>query len=48
VLCTNPGDHRPVVHQVLGPRWGLHLVDINIALGNLVDLVDDQSKAYAH
>ena len=45
---TNPGDHRPVVHQVLGPRWGLHLVDINIALGNLVDLVDDQPKAYAH
>jgi hypothetical protein len=44
---TNPGDHRPVVHQVLGPRWGLHLVDINIALGNLVDLVDDQAKAYA-
>jgi hypothetical protein len=34
VLCTNPGDHRPVVHQVLGPRWVLHLVDINIAPGN--------------
>ena len=43
----NPGDHRPVVHQVLGPRWGLHLVDINIALGNLVDLIGNQSRAYA-
>jgi hypothetical protein len=45
---TNPGDHRPVVHQVLGPRWGLHLVDINIALGNLVSLLGDQSRASSH
>jgi hypothetical protein len=48
VLCTNPGDHRPVVHQVLDPRWGLHLVDINIAPGNLVSLLGDQSRAYSH
>ncbi|MBI5103893.1 MAG: DUF3089 domain-containing protein [Solirubrobacterales bacterium] len=26
--------------------WGLHLVDANIALGNLVDLVADQAAAY--
>jgi hypothetical protein len=26
--------------------WGLHLIDANIAMGNLVDVVDQQSKAY--
>jgi hypothetical protein len=41
-----PGDERPVVSQVLGPTWGLHLVDVNIALGNLVDLVRAQAEAY--
>jgi pimeloyl-ACP methyl ester carboxylesterase len=26
--------------------WGLHLIDVNLAMGNLVDLVGTQSKAY--
>jgi hypothetical protein len=26
--------------------WGLHLIDVNIAIGNLVDIVGQQSKAY--
>lgn len=30
------GDARPVVNQALGPLWGLHIYDMNIALGNLV------------
>src|SRR5262249_16928779 len=29
-------DTRPRVTEQLGPVWGLHLVDVNIALGNLV------------
>lgn len=41
------GDPRPGVRAALGADWGLHLVDVNIALGNLVDLVRQQSKAYA-
>ncbi len=41
-----PGDPRPVVSQTLGPAWGLHLVDVNIALGNLVDLARSQAAAY--
>jgi hypothetical protein len=40
------GDRRPVVTATLGPRWGLHLVDVNIALGNLVTLVENQARAY--
>ncbi len=31
----------------LGPTWGLHLVDVNIALGNLVTLVGEQGTAFA-
>lgn len=32
--------------SVLGPTWGYHLADVNIALGNLVDLVRRQAAAY--
>lgn len=42
------GDKRWVVEQVLGPTWGLHLVDVNIALGNLVELVRQQAAAFSH
>jgi hypothetical protein len=27
-------------------NWGMHLVDVNIAMGNLVDIVGKQGKAY--
>lgn len=26
--------------------WGLHLIDVNLAMGNLVDIIDRQGKAY--
>jgi hypothetical protein len=41
------GDQRPVVSAAPSPQWGLHLVDVNIALGNLVDLVRQQTAAYS-
>jgi hypothetical protein len=41
------GDSRPVVKQTVGPTWGLHLVDVNISLGNLVSLVGHEADAYA-
>jgi hypothetical protein len=28
-------------------NWGLHLIDANVAMGNLVDLVGKQGKAFA-
>ncbi len=37
---------RPLVTQALGPTWGYHLDDINLALGNLVDDVKAQESAY--
>lgn len=41
-----PGDTRPVVTEALGPTWGYHLDDINLASGNLVRDVQLQEKAY--
>jgi hypothetical protein len=26
--------------------WGLHLIDVNLAMGNLVDIVREQGKAF--
>ena len=45
---TAHGDHRPVVTPSLGPNWGLHRVDVNLALGNLVPLVEREATAYTH
>ena len=35
-----------VVNGVVLGDWGLHLIDVNLAIGNLVDIVGQQSKAY--
>ena len=43
---ARPGDKRPVVSDSLGPTWGLHLVDVNIALGNLVTDLQKQARSY--
>jgi hypothetical protein len=40
-----PTDERTRVVNALGPAWGLHLVDMNVALGNLADLVRRQTAA---
>ena len=31
----------------IAAQWGLHLVDVNLAMGNLIDIVGQQSKAYS-
>jgi hypothetical protein len=41
------GDQRQVVYETLGPTFGLHLFDVNLALGNLVDLVRQQTAAFS-
>jgi hypothetical protein len=40
------GDSRPTVTETLGPTWGYHLQDINLALGDLVNDVRMQEGAY--
>ena len=37
---------RPVVSESLGPTWGYHLDDVNLALGNLVNDVKVEENAY--
>lgn len=45
--ASNPGDARHAsLVESLGATWGLHLVDVNIAYGNLVDLVKAQAAAW--
>jgi hypothetical protein len=40
------GDPRPKVTASLGPNWGFHIDDVNLALGNLVLDVAFQEGAY--
>jgi hypothetical protein len=42
-----PVDPDEYVQESLGPDWGLHLYDVNIAVGNLVRTLAIQSAAYA-
>jgi len=43
-----PGDPRPTVSisPLLGPAWGYHLADVNLALGNLLADVGHEEAAY--
>jgi hypothetical protein len=41
-----PKDPRPLVAATLGPTWGYHLSDVNLALGNLVSDVAQEEAAY--
>jgi len=41
-----PTDARLRTRGSLPPTWGLHLGDVNLALGNLVDLARRQAAAY--
>lgn len=44
---SDPNDTRPDISILSKPRWGLHTVDVNVVLGNLVNLVRSESQAYA-
>jgi hypothetical protein len=41
-------DRRPLLTQLQDPALGLHVLDVTIALGNLVQLVRDEAAAYRH
>ncbi len=44
----HPGDPRPTVQPILGPDLGLHAADVNIALGNLITLVQAHAWKASH
>jgi Protein of unknown function (DUF3089) len=48
VLMISPVDGAEVLTPSPTPGWGLHLLDVNVALGDLVDLVRRQGKSYLH
>ena len=41
-----PGARLAIPPQRFGPRWGLHNADVNLALGDLVEVVRRQAAAY--
>jgi hypothetical protein len=43
---SRSGDPRPIVTASLGPDWGYHADDVNLALGNLVGDVAREEAAY--
>lgn len=43
---VQPGARLPVPESPLGPRWGLHNGDVNLALGDLVEVVRQQAAAF--
>jgi hypothetical protein len=45
LLSTPIGSARNLI-PVPDPSWGLHLADVNLALGDLVDLVGAQTRSY--
>jgi hypothetical protein len=47
VLQIRPNAGAPALPETLGPIWGLHLVDANIALGNLISIVKSEAAAFA-
>ena len=48
VLQITPQRGAPLIHPSPDASWGLHLVDGNIALGNLIGVVHSQALAYSH
>ncbi|MGH9078887.1 MAG: DUF3089 domain-containing protein [Acidimicrobiales bacterium] len=46
VLEITPRSGAPVIHPSPDATWGLHLVDANIALGNLIGVVHSEALAY--
>ena len=39
-------EHHELAKELLGADWGLHLYDVNLALGNLVNTVAIQAQSY--
>jgi hypothetical protein len=43
-VSSNEG--TPVPDPSPTPQWGLHLLDANVAMGNLLKLVASEAKAF--
>ena len=45
-LKISPLDGAKVLNPSPAATWGLHLLDANVGLGNLIDIVRSQGKHY--
>jgi hypothetical protein len=48
-VLADPSDPRidDIGGDLLGlPSWGLHIVDVSLAMGDLVEIVGSQAEAY--
>ena len=45
ILADGSGPRPDDIGGDITPPWGLHLVDVNIAMGDIVDLVASQAAA---
>ena len=46
VVQPDPGPRTDDVGGDLSPEWGMHLIDANVALGNLISVVESQASAW--
>jgi hypothetical protein len=47
IVKGNPADPRiDDINGDLTPEWGMHLIDVNVAMGDLVSLARSQGKAF--
>jgi len=45
--ATGGTDPRPVITETFGPKWGYHVYDVNVALGNLLAEVTAAESAWS-
>lgn len=43
---SDPGPRTDEIGGDLSPDWGMHIIDMNVAMGNLVAIVKEQSRAW--
>ena len=48
VLQVTPRGNSPLIHPSPDATWGLHLVDANIGLRDLIGIVHEQSEQWVH
>jgi hypothetical protein len=47
IVRGNPADPRiDDINGDLTPEWGMHLIDVNVAMGDLVSLARSEGKAF--
>lgn len=46
VVNADPGPRSDTIGGDLTPDWGMHIIDANVALGNLISIVENQAAAW--